>query len=181
MNPDIDTLDDGDPGIIEQIIGTITSLIDAVIPGDLFGDADGTVRTGTDLAGETPVAASSVGFYESLPGVDSGTGVLLGNTTSLMKDVWELGEDTLGEQEWRAALDHAAATDPYGLAGAIESPSEMQARFASQDAAAESQFLEWQHQQATLNDADDAVVESERLNYETDWLVFDTDQMLYTT
>jgi hypothetical protein len=118
------------------------------------------------------------GFYASLPSMDSTTAAVLDQTAQLIKDTNEWAEDTFGEEEWAQTLVTAAATDPYGLAAGIESPAEMQARFMSEDAAAEQRFNDWRYEQDQIADAEAAVTEAQRLADESDDLLWDTSMML---
>lgn len=117
------------------------------------------------------------GFYQSLPGMDATTGQLLDDTYALIDDVNAFGEETFGEQEWDEALV-LAQSDPYGFAEGIETPSELQARFAHDDAQREASFRDWQDRQQAIADADAEIAEADRLNHESDWLMWNTDQLL---
>lgn len=144
--------------IVDFVVGDVPDLTDPDLPG-----------TGENGSSDLP----NGGFYQSMPGVDAVTGQMLDQTYQLIDDINDFGADTFGEQEWHDTLAWAQ-TDPYGLTAGIETPSEMQLRFAREDSAAEQSFRDWQDQQAAdraIGEADDLIADSEDLAWDTNLLL----------
>lgn len=153
-------------GIGDSVMDFLTPDIHLEVPVDpASGDLAAVPAEGTELAND--------GFYQSMPGIDSVTGQILDDTYQLIDDIDEFGVDTFGQQAWDETMV-AVHNDEYGLLEGIETPAEMQLRFAQDDAEAADRFSQWQSEQeaaAAISDSDSLIQDSEDLAWDTGWLL----------
>ena len=159
---------------IEDLDAANDSWVDDI--GDFFASVASDVAglVGLDVPTVDDVAAGSTepegsaqdlpnnGFYQSLPGIDSVVGSVLDLNAQLCADIDEFGKETFGEEAWAQAGEVAAA-DPYGTLDGIESPSDMWARFHTEDVQANADFENWRWNQERINDAEDLSYNTETL------------------
>ena len=164
----LDDIGDFLSGIGDRIHDFLTPDLTVEFDGQPVDDA-GAWPADSATGGDLP----NDGFYQSLPGVDSMTGQVLDQTYQLIDDINDVGVDAIGQDAWDQTLI-AAQTDPFGLQDGIETPAELEQRFAHEDAAAAERFSQWQTEQ----DGQYALDHGADVIHDSEWLRWDTNQLL---
>jgi hypothetical protein len=167
--------------VLDHLGKGVESIVDFIVPDGLLewdldplpappaqgeGGAFESIRS--MVSGETPPELINDGFYQSLPGVDSGVGLALDQTYQMISDIDDLGVETFGEQGW-AQAEIESADEVAALEQSMPSAADLEYEFTVADSQGQRDFWEWQEEEGAKRE----IAEAEAARQKAEGVLFD--------